>query len=69
MITHSLPTSEVSGSNPGPYVRKLVLTDGRQFTVMNLEQLFVLVCSAHNLSSLESDVKPQVNKYMTGVLK
>ena len=25
VITHSPPTSEVGGSNPGPYVRKLVV--------------------------------------------
>ena len=44
VVTHSPPTSEVSGSNPGPYVGK---TDGRQFSVQNLDQLYVLVSSAH----------------------
>ena len=24
VVTHSPPTSEVSGSNPGPYVKKMV---------------------------------------------
>ena len=38
MVTHSSPISEVGGSNPGPYVGKLV-TDGLQ--------LYVLVSSAH----------------------
>ena len=39
-------TSEVGGSKPGPYVGKVV-TDGWQFTVQNLDQLYVLVSSAH----------------------
>ena len=49
MVTHSPFTSEVSSSNPGPYVGKLVvaLTGGLQFTVQNLDQLYVLVSSAH----------------------
>ena len=42
VVTHPLPTTEVSGSNPGLYV----LTNGRQFTVQNLDQLYVLVSSA-----------------------
>ena len=40
VVTHSPPTSEVSGLNSEPYVRKLVLfTDGQQFTVQTLDQL------------------------------
>ena len=47
VVTHLPPTSEVSGSNPRPYVGKLVVTDGRQFTVQNLDQVYVLVSSPH----------------------
>ena len=46
MVTHSPPTSEVGGSNPGPYVGKLVV-GYRWFTVQNSDQLYVLVSSAH----------------------
>ena len=45
MATHSPPSSEVSGLNLGPYVGNL-LTDGWQFTVQNLDQLYVLVSPA-----------------------
>ena len=38
VVTHLPPISEVSGSNPGSYVEKLVV---------NLDQLYVLVSSAH----------------------
>ena len=39
VVTHSPPTSEVSGSNPGPYVGKLVvfLPMVSSFTVQNLD--------------------------------
>ena len=39
VVTHSPPTSEVGGSNPGPYVGKMVVAvaDGQQFTVQNLD--------------------------------
>ena len=48
VVTHSPPTSEVCGSNPGPNVGKLFfLTVGRQFIVQNLDQLYALVSSAH----------------------
>ena len=51
MVTHSPPTSEVGASNPRSHVGKigscLVVTDGRQFTVQKLYQLYVLVSSAH----------------------
>ena len=48
MVTHLLPTSEVFGLDPGPYVGKLVVAyQGRQFIVQNLDQLYVLVSSAH----------------------
>ena len=48
VVTHLPPTSKVGGSNPGPYVGKLVVgTNGWQFTVQKLEQLYVLVSSAH----------------------
>ena len=48
-LRHSPHTSKVSGSNHGYYVGKLVvmLTDGRQFTVQKLDQLYVLVSSDH----------------------
>ena len=46
IVTLSPPTSKVGGSNPRYYVGKL-LTDGRQFTVQNFDQLYVLVSSAH----------------------
>ena len=44
MVTHSPSTSEI-----GSLMWKswLLLTDGRQFTVQNLYQLYVLVSSAH----------------------
>ena len=48
MITQFPPTSEVGGSNPDPMWEScLFLTDSLQFTVQNLDQLFVLVSSAH----------------------
>ena len=38
MVTHSTPTSDVSGSNPGTYVGKLVVSNnGLQFTVQDLD--------------------------------
>ena len=69
MVTNYSPTSEVCGSNPKPYVGKVVvsLTNGRQFTVQNLDQLYVLVSSAHKTARrdmtctvFEVDVKPQI---------
>ena len=52
MVTHSPPTSEVSSSYPNPlFERGSFLTDGRQFTVQNLDQLYVLVSSAHKTTS------------------
>ena len=50
VVTYSPPTSEVDCSNPGSYVGKLVVAqaaDGWQFTVQSLDQLYVLVSSAH----------------------
>ena len=48
MVTQLPPTSEVSSSNPNPmWERWLILTDGRQFTVQNLDQQYVLASSAH----------------------
>ena len=63
MVTQSPPSSEVCGSNPRPYVGKLEVayqwlavystkswklgTNGWQFRVQNLDQLHVLVSSAH----------------------
>ena len=65
MVTHLPSTSEVSGSNPGPYVVKL-FAHGGQFKVQNLDQLYELVFSAHkttchdiNLYSVESNVNPK----------
>ena len=46
MVIHSPPTSEVGGSNPGPYLRKLVFAC-RWSSVQYPEQLYVLVSSAH----------------------
>ena len=53
VVTHLPPTSEVGSSNPRPYVGKLVVarTNGRQFTVQNLDQLYVVVFSAHKNTS------------------
>ena len=52
VVTHSSPTSEVSSSNPGSYVENLVIAfQGLQFTVQNLDQLYVLVSSAHKTTS------------------
>ena len=59
MVTLSPPTSEAG-------VRSLAV--GRKFTVQNPNKLYVLVSSAlpatrHDiLYSVESDVKPQINK-------
>ena len=50
MVTHSPPTSEIGGSNSGPYVGKLVVTDVRQFTEQNRDHLYILVSSAHKSS-------------------
>ena len=47
VVTHSPPISEVGGSNPKLYVRRMVVSYGRQFTVQNLDQLYVPVSSAH----------------------
>ena len=48
LVTHSGPTSEVGGSNPEPYVGKMVVSyRWLQFTVQNLDQLYLLVSSAH----------------------
>ena len=55
VVTHSSPTSDFGSSNPDPYVGKLVLmwerwyllAHGQQFTVQNLNQLYVLVSSTH----------------------
>ena len=41
MVTHSPPTSEVGGSNTGPYVGKSAVT------VLNPDQLYLLVSFAH----------------------
>ena len=56
MITHSPPTSNVCGSNPGPLLGKVdsfLPVDGLQFTVQNLDQLYVLVSSAHKTTQSE----------------
>ena len=45
VVTHSSPTTAVGGSNPRPYVGKLVVAYHQQCTVQNLEQLYVLVSS------------------------
>ena len=42
MVTHSPPTSEVGGSTLDPMWESWgFLTDGRQFTVQKLDQLYV----------------------------
>ena len=44
VVRLSPPTSEAGGSNPGPYVGKLVVTCGWSlFTAQNLDQLYILV--------------------------
>ena len=48
MVTHLPPTSEAVGSNPTSYVGKLMVW---QFTVQKLDQLHVLVSSAHKTTS------------------
>ena len=73
VVTHWPSPSEVRGSNPGPCVESwYLLTDGQPFTVQNLDQLYVLVSSAHktthrdmSYTELKVDVKPKVNKYTT----
>ena len=70
VVIHSPPTCEVCGSKPGPYVGKLVVAyDAWQFKVHNLDQLECtgFLCpqnypSWYDLNSVESDVKPQINK-------
>ena len=49
VVTQSPPTSEVSGSNPDDLMWEgwLLFADGWRFTVQNLDQLYVLVSSAH----------------------
>ena len=52
MVTHSPPTSEVCGSNPGCYVRKLVVaTNGRQFTVI------VLIFTSYSISNTDNGIE------------
>ena len=48
-LWHLPPTSEVGGSNPQPSVGKFVgfFTDGWQFTLQYIDQLYVVVSSAH----------------------
>ena len=58
---HSPHTSEVGSSNPRPYVRKFV--DGQQFTVQNLDQMYVLVCPARHemtYTVLKAMLKPKI---------
>ena len=48
---------------------KSVVTNGRQFKVQNLDQVYVMASSTHkttrrDLYSVESDVKPQINRYI-----
>ena len=58
MVTHLPPTSEIGGSNPGPYVGKLVLlTNAWPFTVQNLEQLYILVSLAHKTTRRDMTCK------------
>ena len=48
VVTHWPSTSEGGGSNPRPSVGNLVVNDlFRQFTVQNLDQLYVLVSFAY----------------------
>ena len=50
VVTHSPPTSEVGGSNPGPCAGKLLVAyHWLAFTVQNLDQLCVLVSSAQKI--------------------
>ena len=56
------------GPNPKPYVGKMVVTDGQQFTVQSHVQLYALVSSAHKTSHcdmtysvLKATLKP-INK-------
>ena len=70
MMTHSPPTSEVDSSNPGPYVRKLVVAY-RWLAVYSTEP-WPTVCtgflcpenypSRYDLYSVENDVKTSLNK-------
>ena len=49
VVTHSPPTSEVCGSNPAPYVGKLVVAYqwSAVYSTEPWHQLYVLVSSAH----------------------
>ena len=50
MVIHWPLTSDGYNANCRPYVGSCeLLTNGRQFTVENLDQLYVLVSSAHKL--------------------
>ena len=71
MVIHSTPTSEVSGSNPKPYVGKMdsFLLMAGQFTVQNLDQLYILVSSTYKTTHrnmiytvLKVMLNPQINK-------
>ena len=69
LVTHSSPTSEVSGVRPWTLCGKVgsFLNNGWQFIAQKLDQLYVLVLSAYKTScrdricSVESDIKTQVN--------
>ena len=71
VVTHSPPISEVGGSNPGRYVRKLVVayqwsavySTGPWPTVSTGFLCLQIYLSWYNLYSVESDVKPQINKF------
>ena len=48
VVANPIPTSEVGGQTPNLIWESWkLLTDGQQVTVQNLDQLYVLVSSAH----------------------
>ena len=65
MVTHSPPTSEVGGSEPGTYAEKLVVAD--RWSAVYGTQPYVLLSSAqkttrHDMTcSVESNIKPKSN--------
>ena len=74
VVTHSPPTSEVGGSNPGPYLGKKLVVACRWSAVYSTEtlthQLYVLVSSAHKttirdiwpVQCWKRRLKPQIDK-------
>ena len=66
VVTHSLQNSEAGSSNPKPYVRKMVVTSvvGLQYRTLT-NCMYLSIFCPQKLYSVESDIKPQINKIVT----